>query len=306
MVNPIDLNAFSGEFPFADVTIIIPCFNEIESIERTLENLKKTIQGATILVVDDGSTDGTSQVLDRINGIQVYHSPVNRGYGASIKKGMSLTKTPVLVWFDADGQHIASDFHALVKPVIDGKLDAHLGARRPEEAFILQRAPGKWILRMVSQIIARRKIPDLNCGFRCFRTSVIKRYLHLLPNGFSASSTSTLIMIKRNYNVDFMQIRTQHRLGKSTVKILRDGFNTLRLIFNIVMLFDAFLFFSICAFFQVVTGVAYSLVIAIEHGLGLPLLGAVFIISGILTFFMGILASQISLVRKERFETDVT
>jgi glycosyltransferase involved in cell wall biosynthesis len=260
--------------------------------------------GARIIVIDDGSSDGTAALLDQISGIQVYHSPVNRGYGASIKKGISLTRTPVLVWFDADGQHLSSDFHSLVKPVLQGRLDAHLGARRAADAFILKRAPGKWLLRMVSQIIARRKIPDLNCGFRCFKTSVISRYLHLLPNGFSASSTSTLIMIKRNYNVEFLKVGTQHRIGKSTVKIFRDGFNTLLLIFNIVLLFDSLLFFSVCAFLQLLIGISYSLVMAMRTGLGIPLLGGLFIISGILTFFMGILASEISQIRKERFEID--
>lgn len=290
---------------YEDLTIIIPCFNEVEGIARTIQNLREHVRGAKILVVDDGSTDGTSEYLDTVHGIEVYHSILNRGYGASIKKGIMLAKTPVIVWFDADGQHLASDLEALVTPVLLGQLDAHLGARASNQAFILKRAPGKWLLRTISQIIARRKIPDLNCGFRAFRRDVIKRYLHLLPDGFSASSTSTLIMIKRNYNIAFLPIKTQHRVGTSTVKIFRDGFNTLRLIGNIVMLFDAFLFFSICALIQLLIGTSYSLFVAIRVGHGLPLLGALVVLSGILTFFMGIIASQISQVRKERFEPEI-
>ena len=286
----------------SSITVIIPAFNEELGIRATLNDLKLKCPEAKIIVVDDGSTDATEAVASAVPGVLVLSHGQNRGYGAALKTGMMHSRTEYVLWFDADGQHQATDIQNIVAPVMAGKRDAVFGARGKDSAFVVKRIPGKWVLRMVSLLVARRSIPDLNCGLRCFRRDVILRYLHLLPDGFSASATSTLIMIKRGYRIEFCPIQAKQRLGKSTVKMFRDGFNTLRLIFRIMMLFDAFLFFSFLAMIQLLPGIIYTLVMGFTTGRGVPVLGALTIISGLLTFFMGLLSAQISEIRQERFE----
>lgn len=288
-----------------DLTIIIPALNEELAIGATLDKLIHTRPDLKILVIDDGSTDATAAIAASKPGVQVIRHHINRGYGASIKTGVLACDTPYLLWFDADGQHRPEDIDAVVGPVIERGFDASFGARKKGSANVVKRIPGKLVLKVVSQIVARRSIPDLNCGLRCFRTSVIRRYLHILPNGFSASATSTLLMLKRGYRFEFVPIQTESRVGKSTVKIFRDGFKTLHLIMRMMLIFDAFMFFSFCAAIQIIPGLVYSLMVSTREGRGFPVLGALVIFSGFLTFFMGILSAQISEMRQERFELSV-
>ncbi len=290
-----------------ETTVIIPAYNEEQAIEKCIKTLFEMYPNIRLIVVDDGSTDQTYEVAEKLlplygEKLNIIRQRMNRGYGASLKKGMVKTQTPILVWFDADLQHRPEYLEEMVRPVFEDRAEAVLGAREKGSAFVVRRIPGKMVLRFISQIVARQKIPDLNCGYRVFRTKVILRYLHLLPDGFSASSTSTLLMIKRNYPIQFFPLKVNQRVGKSYVKIFRDGFFTLNLIFRIVLLFDAFLFFSLFAFAQILIGGAYSIYKAYTVGLGFPILGVLIIMSGLLTLFLGILSSQISQMRQERFE----
>ena len=285
-----------------NLTIIIPAFNEEKGIAVTLQQLRAQYPEIHIIVVDDGSSDETANVASRFDQVKVISHHVNRGYGAALKTGMRNAETKYVLWYDADGQHQSEDIANIVLPVQNGDCDACFGVRGKDSANVAKRAPGKFILRMTSQIVARRNIPDLNCGLRCFRSEVIKRYLHLLPDGFSASSTSTLLMIKRGYRVKFCRIRTMERIGKSTVRMWRDGIFTLKLILRIMMLFDAFLFFSVIALLQLVPGVIYTLYIVVVNNHGVPVMGALVLISGFLTFSIGLISAQISEMRQEQFE----
>lgn len=285
-------------------TVIIPAFNEENAIEKCLSTLLELYPQISIILVDDGSEDQTFQKANRFSStnVKIIKHAMNKGYGASLKTAMKKVKTPILVWFDADLQHDPKNLPAIVEPILNETADAVLGAREKGSAFVIKRAPGKLLLRVLSQIVARQKIPDLNCGYRSFRTEVIRKYLHLLPDGFSASSTTTLLMLKRNYRTTFFPLQVGPRVGKSYVKFFRDGFRTLGLIFRIVLLFDAFLFFSAFALIQFIIGISYSAYKISMVNLGIPTLGAVILISGLLTFFLGIISSQISEMRQERFE----
>jgi len=150
------------------------------------------------------------------------------------------------------------------------------------------------------ELIVGESIPDLNSGLRCFRTEVLKRYLHLLPDGFSASTTSTLLMKKRGYRVDFVGVIADERIGKSSVSIIYDGLVTLGLIMRILILFNALSFFSVLGFLQIVPGVLWGL----WHlgSSGFSVFASTLIISGALTFFMGLICDQITELRKERLE----
>lgn len=288
-------------YTLSDVTVVIPAFNEEKGIRKTLIELKQRCPQVHILVIDDGSQDKTFEQASNLDGIQIIHHDLNRGYGAALKTGMRAAKTPIVAWYDSDGQHTPEDLLNVLQPVLQNKLDASLGMREKGSAFVVKRVPGKFLLKVISQFVARRKIPDLNCGLRAFRRDIISKYLHLLPNGFSASATSTLLMIKRGYHVGFINIRAQERIGHSTVR-LKDGFRTIALLLRVLVLFDSFLFFSFFAMCQIIPGLLYSYNRAALQGQGVPVLGAVVVISGIIVFGLGIISSQINTIRFERLE----
>jgi glycosyltransferase involved in cell wall biosynthesis len=288
-------------YNLSDVTVIIPAYNEELGIRKTLLDLKAKCPDIHVIVVDDGSSDDTSNQVATVDGINVIRHDLNRGYGAALKTGMRAANTPIVAWYDSDGQHMPEDLLNVLQPVLANKLDASLGKREKGSAFVVKRVPGKILLKLISQFIARRRIPDLNCGLRAFRKDIISKYLHLLPNGFSASATSTLLMIKRGYHVGFTKIKAQERIGHSTVKF-RDGFRTIALLLRILVLFDSFLFFSFFACLQIIPGLIYSYKLAVMQGQGVPVLGAVAVISGIIVFGLGIISSQINTIRLEKLE----
>ena len=285
-----------------NLTICIPAFNEAQAMSRTLCALRMILPDAEIIVVDDGSSDGTSERAREVPGVIVIVHERNRGYGAAIKTAIRHSTRPVVAWYDADGQHRPEDLLGVVEPVLSGKADAVIGVRGRGSHVRRDRLPGKALLTIVAEAVVHAYVPDLNSGLRCFRREVIMRYLHLLPDGFSASSTSTVIMMKRGYRLGHVGITTAARTGVSSVRMLRDGFRTIHLLLRLLVLFDAFKFFSMLGGLQVATGLIYGLTVAWMMGLGFPVLGAVVILSGIMTFLMGLLCDQIVALRLERME----
>lgn len=285
-----------------DLSVIIPAYNEAAGIERTLRALRQECPDAEIVVVDDGSSDDTASLARGVSGVNVVSHTRNRGYGAALKTGMRSCARRCVAWYDADGQHRPRDLAAVAEPVLEGRQDVVIGMRGRDSAVQRERAVGKWVLGRLANAISREQIPDLNSGLRCFRTDVIRRYLHLLPDGFSASTTSTLMMLKRGYRLAYQPIVAQPRIGKSTVKIVSDGLRTLQLIVRIVVLFEAFRVFTLLGAALFVPGLLYGVVVALARGQGFPTLAAMACITGVFTFFMGILADQVVELRKERFE----
>jgi glycosyltransferase involved in cell wall biosynthesis len=286
----------------SDVTICIPAFNESAAIRDTLTSLKTEISEAEIIVVDDGSSDDTGDLARSIDGVIVIKHERNRGYGAALKTAMRRSTRGVVAWYDSDGQHTPSDLKRVLQPVLEGEKDVVIGTRNADSSAPRDRVLGKWILKHIAQFVAGDRIPDLNSGMRCFRKDAIMRYLHLLPDGFSASTTTTLLMMKRGYRMGYVGITAKERIGKSTVKILRDGLRTTSLILRILILFEAFKIFAIASLLQLIPGVVYGLTVAITVGQGFPVLAAVLVLSGILTFLNGLICDQIVASRKEKFE----
>ncbi len=288
-----------------DVTICIPAYNETAAIRPTLEGLRSRFPRAEIIVVDDGSTDDTAEVAGSVAGVRVKRHPRNIGYGAAIKSAIAAATRPTVAWYDGDGQHRPEDLAGVIAPVARGEQDVVIGVRGAGSNLRRDWVRGRWMMKLVAQIVVRSKVPDLNSGLRCFRRDVIVPYLHLLPDGFSASATSTLVMMKRRYRIGYVPITTMPRAGTSTVRLLRDGVRTLQLILRMLILFDAFEFFSIVGGAQIVTALVYGTTIALTRHGGFPVLAGVLLISGIITFFIGLLCDQIVAMRIERFETVV-
>lgn len=287
------------------ISVIIPAYNEEEGIGETVRRLKAAYPEVEILVVDDGSSDATVARAMETPGVQIVSHPRNRGYGAALKTGIRRCKGTYVAWYDADGQHRPEDLRRVVLPVLEGRHDLVIGVRGRDSASQADRVVGKLILKWVAEGLSGERIPDLNSGLRCFRREMLIRYLHLLPDGFSASTTSTLLAIKRGYRVGHEPIRTLDRVGDSTVKVLNDGLSTLRLILRLIVLFEAFKVFGILGISLIVPGFVYGLAVALLYGRGVPTLAGTAVLAGLLTLFIGIVADQVAELRKERFEDPV-
>jgi len=283
------------------VSIVVPAFNEEAAIGQVTAELAGRYPDYEIIVVDDGSSDQTAARVDQSRCRLIRHQ-VNRGYGASWKSGVRAAQGEIVVFFDGDGQFATEDVGRAVEKLKAQDCDIVFAVRRQGAGEPLIRRPGKAILFAVANFLARQKIRDLNCGLRAVKREVLLRYLHLLPDGFSASTTSTLVFIKRGYKIGEIEINTRKRLGNSSVRIVRDGFNTVLLILRIIALFDPLRIFIPTALVLMGLAAIYSIYQAFAYSLGVPVLGAVVFIGGMTIFFMGIICDQISAVRLERFE----
>ena len=288
-----------GAIPAEAVSIIIPAYNEAAGLPRVLEGLREWAdRGAEIIVVDDGSTDGTGD-LARKAGARVIRHRSNKGYGASLKAGVRAAQGEVIVTMDSDGQHSPADVQRLLDELHDS--DMAVGLRGKGSHTPSLRKPGKWLLARVANYLAATNIPDLNSGFRAIRVETLKPFLHILPNGFSFSTTLTLALFKEGYNIAYVPITTSPRTGKSSVKPLRDGFNTILLIIRTIALFDPLRVFVPITVLLSLVGLGYWILdSALLHRPNIPSGAVILLVSAVVIFMFGILADQVSALRRDR------
>ncbi len=221
-----------------DLSIVIPAFNEINAIKGGIEELQAMIKehklDAEIVVVDDGSSDGTyEKALE--TGVRVIRVDKNMGYGHSLKTGIRQTNSEYVAITDADGTYPADRIPEMLDICRDG--DMVVGDRGAAMRNVpLVRKPAKWVLNKLANILAQRKIPDLNSGLRVFRRVSIERFLGLMPNGFSFSTTSTLCMICSDLQVTYVPITYGRRIGQSKIRPT-DFFRFMLLVVRIIVLF---------------------------------------------------------------------
>lgn len=288
--------------PGQKISIIVPAYNEEAVISDVVMNLSQAYPTAEIIVVNDGSHDKTKDIVSALDCVFIDHK-INRGYGASWKSGLRKATGDVVVFYDGDGQFEIHDVKRCVDVFQATDADMVSGSRGSGSDRSLTRVPGKWILKQVSQILHGQKIPDLNCGLRVVRRSVLLRYMHLLPNGFSASTTSLMIFLNRGYVVQYCEIKTKARLGTSSVNMISDGFGTVLLLIRMIALFNPLRVFGPVSLALILFSFVYSILEVITKGLGIPVLGATLFTGGMLTFMVGIVCDQISFMRLEQFET---
>ena len=281
------------------LTIIIPAFNEELGIKNTLEKLisysKKNHRVWNIIVVNDGSTDQTKQICEKNENITLINHPYNKGYGASLKTGIRTAKTKWIAFFDADGQHKPEDLELMHNNI--GNYDMFIGRRGKDSHQEWIRKPGKWILSKVANFITGRKIPDLNSGLRIIKREIVINLLHLFPDGFSFSTTSTIAFMNMGFNVGYYPIKVNKRVGKSTVKQLKHGSNTLLLILRLIVLFNPLKVFVPVSLILFILGITYELLFGILlMPQGIKLIPSAFflLITGILIFFFGLVVDQVS------------
>jgi glycosyltransferase involved in cell wall biosynthesis len=284
-----------------DLAIVIPAYDEEHGVRATLMNLRTALPDSEVIVIDDGSRDGTAAAALSVPGVRVVRHAYNAGYGASIKTGVALATRKYIAWFDADGEHRVDDLVAMVDRIRRERLAAVLGHRRLRQSPFL-RIAGKAVILALAHSLDVRQGSDLNCGLRVFRRDVLLHYLPLLPNGFSASLTSTTIMIERNYPMAFHPVTMGTRVGTSKVR-MRDGFGTLMLVLRIVMLFAPLRIFLRLGVNVAAAGFIYGLVVSLVRRQGFPAAAVLGVVVGFLLCMLGLIADQISQLRMERLHS---
>ncbi|MBI1825376.1 MAG: glycosyltransferase family 2 protein [Planctomycetes bacterium] len=228
---------------FGGVTIIIPCYNEqgaiISTLQRVLATTAEMGRPFEVLVVDDGSTDDSTaklRIFGETRGVRVLQNEMNRGYGFSLKRAVADSQYETIVIVDADGTYPVEQIAELIRE-FDG-VDMVVGARVKAKAKIpLARRPPKWFLRKLASYLAETEIPDLNSGLRVMKRSLIRKFMPLLPDGFSFTTTITLAMLTHGCQVRFVPIDYKSRIGKSSIRPVRDTLNFFGLVVRTVLYF---------------------------------------------------------------------
>jgi glycosyltransferase involved in cell wall biosynthesis len=225
------------------ISIVIPCYNEAGGVTDSLNEVCKALQkhdDIEIITVNDGSTDKTPAILDgyaaQTSEMYVIHNDSNIGYGASLKRGIRKAKGEIIVITDADGTYPASSIPELLEEL--KKCDMAVGARiGPNVEVPLVRRPAKWVLLHYARWMARADIKDLNSGLRAFRKNDAFRFFPLLPEGFSFTSTITLAMHVNGMRVSYLPINYRKRIGKSSIRPIRDTLAFFTLVLRTTMYF---------------------------------------------------------------------
>lgn len=252
------------------LSVVLPVYNEEKSLETTVRRLW-AVQAShpfELIVVNDGSTDGTHKQLEALADARmtVLHHERNAGYGASIKTAVQAAAGDCILITDADGTYPLEripEFHALLK---DNGVHMVVGARcGPEVNIPWVRKPAKWVLNMLANVLTERKIPDLNSGFRIMDKATMLRFLDLLPDGFSLTTTITLAMLCNRCRVLFVPINYGKREGKSKIGPIRDTLRFLQLIVRTVMYFNPLKIFLPFSLFFILLSAGLSIYRAIYH-----------------------------------------
>jgi glycosyltransferase involved in cell wall biosynthesis len=230
------------------LSIILPAKNEAAALDHLLPGLRATQPEAEIIVVDDGSIDETRAICAR-NGVVCLSSPYSMGNGAAIKRGARAARGELVIFMDGDGQHDPADIARLLAKLDEG-YDMVVGARDWGSQAGVGRGLANTLYNWLASRITGHEVSDLTSGFRAVRADKFREFLHLLPNGFSYPTTSTMAFFRSAYPVTYVPIKAAQRIGKSHIRPLRDGVRFLLIIFKIATLYSPLkLFFPASAFF---------------------------------------------------------
>ena len=279
----------------SDVSIVIPAFNEGEAITGVVSSLAAAGPWREIIVVDDGSQDDTSARAGAAGAIVVRH-PYNKGNGAAVKSGIRRAGGEYVLIVDGDGQHKPEDARRIVSRL--GDYDLVVGARSRATQATHTRRYGNGALNSLASYLTGREIPDLTSGFRGARSAHLREFIHLLPNGFSTPTTTTLAFIKAGYNVAFEPIEARPRVGTSKIRLARDGAKFLMIILKIVTIFSPLRVFVPLSAATFLLGVAYGVWNVIVHA-RIPNGSVLLILFAVVVFLVGLVSEQISALRFE-------
>lgn len=281
----------SGAQVDTKLSVVIPAKNESATIGKVVAEVRRLFVDAEIIVVDDGSKDETAR-LAKESGARVVGHPVSLGNGAAIKTGARNAKGDVLVFMDADGQHSAREIPLLLE-MLDKGYDMIVGARDSGAHANVGRLFANGFYSSLASLISGHRIPDLTSGFRAVRARRFKRFLYLLPNGFSYPTTITMAFLRAGFPVGFAPIAASRRTGKSHIRPLRDGVRFLAIIFKIATLYSPLkVFLPVSAAFFM-TGLGYYAYTYTTMG-RFTNMSMLILSASVIIFLIGLISEQIT------------
>ena len=276
---------------FLEISVVLPAKNEAEGLRRTLPALRQLLPQAEIIVVDDGSTDETAQVAVEF-GAKALSSPYSMGNGAAIKRGARAAMGEVIVFMDADGQHDPASIPKLLDKLAEG-YDMVVGARDWAGQAGVHRGAANAFYNWLASRMTGFEVKDLTSGFRVVRADKFREFLHLLPNGFSYPTTSTMAFFRSAYAVTYVPIPVAKRIGKSHIRPLRDGIRFLLIIFKIATLYSPLKLFAPTAVTFFLLGLGYyGWTFFTQHRF--TNMSALLFSASVIIFLIGLISEQIT------------
>jgi glycosyltransferase involved in cell wall biosynthesis len=279
----------------SSVSVVIPAYNEAAAIARVVSQVLAAGPWHEVIVVDDGSNDATGQEASQAGAAVVRH-PYNKGNGAAVKSGIRRATGEYVLILDGDGQHTPDDARRVAARL--GEYDLVVGARSGDTQASGGRRAGNALLNWLASYLAGHDIPDLTSGLRAARRQCLREFLHLLPNGFSTPTTTTLAFLRAGYNVAFEPIQAKRRVGVSKIRLGRDGVKFFLILLRVITIFSPLRLFVPLSGLAFVTGAAYGAWTAAFYG-KIPNGAVLLILFSVLVFLVGLVSEQISALRAE-------
>jgi glycosyltransferase involved in cell wall biosynthesis len=290
-----------------DVSVVLPVYNERGHLHDEIERIRAALEASPysfeIIVVDDGSTDGSAEALADVVGIRLIRFARNRGSGSARKAGTRAARGRVVVWTDVDMTYPNGDIPRLVKE-LEGH-DQVVGARTSEQGTLKAlRVPAKWFIRRLASYLTETDIPDLNSGLRAFRRDVALQYLHLLPAGFSCVTTMTMSFLANGYSVKFVPIDYAARAGRSKFHWWADTRRYLRQVIRMVLLYNPLKVFMPIGLFLLGAGAIKLVYDLIGKDFRVATNTIVLLFTALLVMAIGLLSDAMVQLTKPRDEVD--
>jgi len=280
-----------------DVSVVIPVFNEAQNLGSLLDQIRcLNLQSAEVIVVDDGSTDGSGAIAEQ-RGARVIRHPYNIGNGAAVKSGIRAARGRLLALMDGDGQHRAEDIPKLLAQA--GLYHMVVGARATGSGLRFHRYAANILYNLFASYVTSFKVEDLTSGFRALARKDALRFIDLLPNTFSYPSTLTLAFLRSGLTVKYVPIQTLYRSGQSKISLVADGIRFLLIIAKIATLFSPFRVFLPVSGIFFFSGMGYYLYTFVtEHRF--TNMSVFLLTAAVIIFMLGLVSEQIALLRMEQ------
>jgi glycosyltransferase involved in cell wall biosynthesis len=289
------------------LSVIIPAYNEENSLQSFLPEVIDFCRnnGYELIIVNDGSKDKTKEILNSfkitVDFFKVVHHKVNKGYGGAIKSGVAIAETKYSIVIDADGQHYLDDVKRLYDEIVEKDAEMVVGSRKGLRSQSLYRGMGKSIIRGIAKWLMPLHIYDINSGMKIFNTALAQKYIPMCPDSMAYSDIIALTFISQKHLVLEIPIKIKPRTTGSSNVTLGTAKDTIIEIMNIVVLFNPMKIFLPISIVSIVAGIAWGIPIALR-GNGVSGGALLAILTGIIFFLLGLIAEQLSNIRKSNIK----